>query len=131
MLKYRWWMQIAEKGNFDKCQLIWTSWYKKKFGDELHAHASKSGETGKPKIYGRMDQNHHLANKKCLFYSLQEYYAQQGRCVFKDKVFPVTFHIKDGVDDPEFMKLALCFDEFPDSVWILKPGENSNRGTGI
>jgi hypothetical protein len=82
-------------------------------------------------MYGRMDEGHYLANKKCLFYSLQDYYSSQGRCVFKEKVFPVTFHIKDGVNDPQFMKLSLCFDEFPNSVWILKPGENSNRGTGI
>ena len=78
-----------------------------------------------------MDKNHYLANKKCLFQSLKEYYRSQGRCVFKDKVFPVTFHVQDGVEDPEFGKLAHCFEEFPNSVWIVKPGENSNRGVGI
>lgn len=78
-----------------------------------------------------MDQNQHLANKKCLFYNMKEYYRAQGRCVFKDKVFPVTFHITEGTEDPEYAKLAQCFGEFPSSVWILKPGENSNRGVGI
>jgi len=62
---------------------------------------------------------------------MQGYYRAQGRCVFKDRVFPVTFHVRDGVDDPEFKKLADCFQEFPNSVWIVKPGENSNRGAGI
>ena len=46
-------------------------------------------------------------------------------------MFPVTFHIKQGLEDSEFHKLALSFQEFPNSVWILKPGENSNRGYGI
>lgn len=56
----------------------------------------------KAHIYARMDQNFHLANKKCLFYAMKEYYEQQGLCVFKDKVFPVTFHVKDGLEDPEY-----------------------------
>lgn len=88
-------------------------------------------ESTRHKVYARMEENHHLANKKCLFNALREYYQAQGRCVFKDRVFPVTFHIKDGVEDPEFQKLADCFKEFPHSVWIVKPGENSNRGCGI
>lgn len=88
-------------------------------------------ESTRHKVYARMEENHHLANKKCLFNALREYYQAQGRCVFQDRVFPVTFHIKDGVEDPEFQKLADCFKEFPHSVWIVKPGENSNRGCGI
>lgn len=62
---------------------------------------------------------------------MKEYYEQQGLCVFKDKVFPVTFHVKDGLEDKDFQKLIQCFEEFPNSVWIVKPGENSNRGVGI
>jgi predicted nuclease of predicted toxin-antitoxin system len=54
-----------------------------------------------------------------------------NKCVFKEKVFPVTFHIKSGLSDPDFIKLSQCFQEFPKSIWIVKPGENSNRGTGI
>ena len=51
--------------------------------------------------------------------------------MFKDRVFPVTFHIKKGTNDPEFRQLVDCFEEYPNSVWIVKPGENSNRGYGI
>lgn len=53
---------------------------------------------------------------------------------------PLTFHVKDGLTDPQFHKftkyfrdqLAVC--ESPrgrTNVWIIKPGENSNRGSGI
>jgi tubulin--tyrosine ligase len=78
-----------------------------------------------------MEENHYLANKKSLFYALREYYRWKGRCVFKDKVFPVTFHIKTGTNDPEYYKLVQCIRDLPKSVWIVKPGENSNRGVGI
>jgi hypothetical protein len=62
---------------------------------------------------------------------MQEYYSSMGRCVFKDKVFPVTFHLKGGLNDPEYLKLTQCFEQFPNSIWIIKPGENSNCGQGI
>lgn len=78
-----------------------------------------------------MEENYHLANKKNLFQNLSEYYSLKGRCVFKEKVFPLTFHIKDGLDDPEYTRLVECFHTFPNSIWIIKPGENSNRGCGI
>jgi len=66
-------------------------------------------EPSRVKIYARMEDNHHLANKKCLFYALKQYYEAQGRCVFKDRVFPVTFHIKSGVNDLEYKRLIDCF----------------------
>lgn len=28
VLKYRWWFQMAEKPTFEKCHLIWTSWWR-------------------------------------------------------------------------------------------------------
>lgn len=50
---------------------------------------------------------------------------------------PVTFHIQNGLTDPEFTNFInfynLLEDENPKSknVWIIKPGESSNRGNGI
>lgn len=46
-------------------------------------------------------------------------------------MFPVTFHIIESIQDPQFANLASLFVDFPDSVWIIKPGENTNRGVGI
>jgi hypothetical protein len=39
---------------------------------------------------------------------------------------PETFHIKDGLNDEEYILFKGQFEA--NSVWIVKPGENSNRG---
>lgn len=49
---------------------------------------------------------------------------------------PLTFHIKSGQDDPEYFKFVetynrLASEQTTQNVWIIKPGENSNRGSGI
>jgi hypothetical protein len=41
---------------------------------------------------------------------------------------PLTFHVKN-VKDNSWAKFVASYKE--DSVWIVKPGENSNRGNGI
>jgi tubulin--tyrosine ligase len=51
-------------------------------------------------------------------------------------VLPLTFHIKDGLTDPEYADFKKTFEEYSKNpcfknVWIVKPGENTNRGTGI
>jgi hypothetical protein len=40
------------------------------------------------KLYARMEDNFHLANKKGLLLNLMEYYRLQGKCVFDCGVFP-------------------------------------------
>ena len=62
------------------------------------------------------------------------YYEALNRDPFE--VLPLTFHIKNGVDDPEFKDFKRTFQEFAKNqsfknVWIIKPGENTNRGHGI
>ncbi len=56
---------------------------------------------------------------------------------------PLTFHIKEGVNDREFQRFHEVFkgdqpvtsfgdtEKLGKSVWIIKPGENTNRGCGI
>jgi hypothetical protein len=43
---------------------------------------------------------------------------------------PKTFIVRD-THDPEFKKLRQYIRTHPDDVWMVKPGENSNRGKGI
>jgi tubulin---tyrosine ligase len=60
-----------------------------------------------------------------------------GKDIFN--VVPLTFHITKGVEDAEFSKFETYFDSQNKqgkgkgnrNVWIIKPGENSNRGNGI
>lgn len=49
---------------------------------------------------------------------------------------PLTFNVKSiHNNDQEYMKFTRAYKEFEqqkdNNIWIIKPGENSNRGTGI
>lgn len=57
-------------------------------------------------------------------------------------MLPLTFHIKEGSNDKEFLKFTEVFkgndngqygnlDKLGKTIWIVKPGENTNRGCGI
>lgn len=90
------------------------------------------------KCYNRLEKNFNLTSKKYLYLNMKEYYESMGQDVFS--ILPVTFHVKDGENDPEFIRFSEYFNKFeqereelPDkkNVWIIKPGENSNRGNGI
>jgi len=87
------------------------------------------------------ENNFHLANKKAIYYNMKVYYDATHQNIFD--YLPITFHIKDGVTDREFSKFEEAYNnpmEHPDlarfpnmgqSIWIVKPGENTNRGCGI
>ena len=96
-----------------------------------------------------------MGNKKALFYNLNQYYELINKDVFE--IIPLTFHIKKGTVDPEFIKFTKEFKQLDmlksqqnrknkekgktknkeksakkiRNLWIVKPGENSNRGNGI
>lgn len=95
-------------------------------------------------LYAKMDSNYHLSNKKAIFYNMKIYYEALGREYYKS--LPLTFHIKEGLNDPQFLKFEQLYndsqdptkktilDEIPKfgkNLWIVKPGENTNRGCGI
>jgi tubulin--tyrosine ligase len=52
------------------------------------------------KMYCKLEDNYHLSNKKALFLNLRIYYEALGKNPFD--ALPVTFHVKTGLDDPEF-----------------------------
>lgn len=89
------------------------------------------------KVYNKLEFNQHLANKKGLFRCLKNYYEAIGKNVFD--CHPITFHIVNGEEDPEFSKFFEAFNKYEKAkkkkksknLWIIKPGENSNRGHGI
>jgi hypothetical protein len=87
------------------------------------------------------ENNFHLSNKKAIYYNMKCYYEALGQNTFDN--LPLTFHIKEGDMDKEFMRFQEVFND-PDSnavlakypnlgnsLWIVKPGENTNRGCGI
>lgn len=85
---------------------------------------------GSHKLYNRIEDNFNLTAKKYLYSNMKEYYAKMGEDVFS--ILPVTFHIEHGEDDPEFINFLTHFHSTtPPLAYIIKPGENSNRGHGI
>lgn len=55
-------------------------------------------------------------------------------------VLPLTFHITKGVEDSKFNDFLDTYKKFQEykktdkdlkNIWIMKPGENTNRGNGI
>jgi hypothetical protein len=70
---------------------------------------------------------------------MKTYYEAVGEDPFVS--LPVTFHVKEGLHDPEFVKFKNHYKAAKEAaeaskvkqhnIWIIKPGENTNRGVGI
>jgi predicted ATP-grasp superfamily ATP-dependent carboligase len=83
-------------------------------------------QIGKLQMYNRLSANTQLSNKNLLFQNLVNYYQQLNINPF-DVAIPTTYLINSPEDADAFkevFKLKPC-------IWIVKPGENTNRGTGI
>lgn len=122
-----------EEGGFVGAQkgahFIWTQWRKTELSDHL-----KQSSKDTRLIYNKLEDNYHLANKKALFMNVSNYYKALGYDPF-DVAIPLTFHIKSQTD-PEYSRFEKMFNKYQSdrsnqNIWIIKPGENSNRGVGI
>lgn len=84
------------------------------------------------RTHNKLEGNHQLINKKALFLNMRNYYQLMGQDPFC--VLPLTFFVKGG-EDEEMRRMeekhAEMEREGGKPVWIVKPGENTNRGTGI
>ena len=88
------------------------------------------------KIHNHLPQNFMLGNKKALFYTMNNYYSSLNEETFS--YLPLTFHIQDGLDDPEYVNFLKVYyqkakmakaDESESqkgkkirNIWIVKPG---------
>ena len=84
-------------------------------------------------VYNRLEQNNHLANKKTLFANMTQHYRKLKLDPFSVAI-PLTYHIASSSD----LELTSFIQMYSDlarqqqpNVWIIKPGENTNRGCGI
>jgi len=146
VLRQRFWWNFCD--TVDSAHLVWTQWRKPKFIENLPSSlnsqaksASSSTENSDTdqnnyphKICNHLEGNAHLGNKKALFYNMKQYYESCGKDPFA--VIPLTFHIRCGKYDPQYEKFMDAFhkmknEQNPENVWIVKPGENTNRGQGI
>jgi hypothetical protein len=109
----------------------------------------------KLKVHNHFEFNWMIGNKKAMFYNMRQYYELIGGDVFN--YLPLTFHIQKGLEDKEYKHFLKFFkqrerdiqkqEEMLDeggtvakqakkqkklrNIWIIKPGEVSNRGNGI
>jgi tubulin--tyrosine ligase len=84
------------------------------------------------RTYNKLHRNLHLTTKKRLFLNLNLYCQAHSKDVFE--IVPLTFCIK-GISDPEFAAFEASYRSkaaaHEANVWIVKPGEFTNRGKGI
>jgi hypothetical protein len=84
-------------------------------------------------MYNKIEDNYHLSNKKALFLNMKYFYEAVGENPYN--ALPVTFHVKAGLEDPEYQKFRQFYLDAKQAkqsnVWIIKPGEYTNQGQGI
>lgn len=92
-------------------------------------------QSDQQRMCNKLEFNHCLTNKKGLFNTMKSYYEALGLNVF-DKL-PVTFNVT-GEKDPQYQDFLRTYKMFEgqktadfQNIWIVKPGEFSNRGNGI
>lgn len=92
----------------------------------------------KVKIYNKLEGNSELSLKKKLFANMNQYYKAVDKDPFE--YIPVTFHLINGENDKNFQKFAQMFEFYQENcksdpllnnLWVIKPGEATNRGVGI
>jgi Tubulin-tyrosine ligase family len=89
------------------------------------------------RMHNKLENNECLSNKKELLKTMNNYFKAIGSEMFE--CIPITFNVRSSEDleFKEFLKSYLGFEakKKPKSdfqnVWIVKPGEFTNRGQGI
>ena len=69
-------------------------------------------------MYNKIEDNFHLANKKALFLNLRNYYESLNQDPFI--ALPVTFHVKNGLADPEFANFKEHYRKVEEEVKVRK-----------
>ena len=152
-MKHRWWWNNCgnEIDNSPNANLVWTQWRK-----STYMQAMKPNDDPLfPKLCNHLWQDFELGNKKSLYWNMKKYLEEKGDSY--TTYMPLTFHVQEP-NDEEFNKFVEAFnsngaqndsskeevyvatEENSDeeenakgsqNIWIVKPGEDSNRGCGI
>ncbi|CAD8049611.1 unnamed protein product [Paramecium primaurelia] len=81
------------------------------------------------KIHNHIERNYHLGNKKAMFHNMKKYYELTKQELFLH--LPMTFHVS-GIKDKQYQQFMEYFKQKKgNNIWIVKPGEFTNRGNGI
>jgi hypothetical protein len=136
ILRRRTWLTFSNDPlfqTFDQVHIIWTQWKRTPIVERLKGH----------QCYNKIEGNYLLTNKYYLLSTMRDYYDRiggtQGAKSYLD-VMPLTFRMSidrlSGVSgNSGYNKFKNAFEtekrDAGSSIWIVKPGENSNRGRGI
>ncbi|KAL4453178.1 hypothetical protein ABPG74_015409 [Tetrahymena malaccensis] len=98
------------------------------------------------RIYNHFECNYQICNKKSMYYNLKELYEKRGENLLFERI-PYTFHVKKAsMKDSAFAQFSKYYNKIQNAaqlqqkknpekcsknIWIVKPAENTNRGTGI
>ena len=119
LFKQRYWWLLHDKEEMDKVNFMWSQFRK---GDIMKQLKCKLINPKDPspqkkkvpndelvksdlfpiKVYNKLEDGWHLSNKKALFLNMRSYYEAVSKNPFS--ALPITFHIKSGLEDPEFGK---------------------------
>jgi len=80
---------------------------KGKKGDEKEEEKEENVTSHNLLAYAKMENNYHLSNKKAVFYNMKVYCEAIGKEYHH--YMPLTFHIKEGLNDPAFLKFEQLF----------------------
>ncbi|CAI2374629.1 unnamed protein product [Moneuplotes crassus] len=132
VLKRRGWWKIYK--NQHDYNFIWTPLLRKDLAEQLPSSDPKPGVVQTQSlIYNRVDGNYNLSNKKNLFLNMKEYYNNMGENMNEN--IPLTFLVQEDTKEEAMTDFKEHYISNKankrNNKWILKPGEYTNRGTGI
>jgi hypothetical protein len=79
-------------------------------------------------VHNHYEANFMLGNKKALFYNMSEFKEYRKENIFD--YIPLTYHV-EKINSKAYKQFEKRAKQEKKSLWIVKPGENSNRGQGI
>ncbi|EAR87036.2 tubulin-tyrosine ligase family protein (macronuclear) [Tetrahymena thermophila SB210] len=114
--------------------------------DQKDRQIFKMLNTPSIRIYNHFECNYQICNKKNMYYNLKELYEKRGENLLFERI-PYTFHVKKAsMKDSAFAQFSKYYNKIQNgiqlqqkknsekcckNIWIVKPAENTNRGTGI
>lgn len=75
------------------------------------------------KMHNHLKNHYEISDKKCLFKNIKKYCKSEK--INEHDIIPKTYHIDGNLEE---LPNDIC-SKHP--IWIVKPGEDTNRGTGI
>ena len=117
------WTQLKQKKIIE--QLKTCRGPKKVMTDDCELYPLDKTSCKTLKFYNKLENNGELASKKKLFLNMLEFYQSKNLVPFE--FIPETYYVKEGVQDQALTQLR----KSPQRIWIVKPGEATNRGNGI